>query len=219
MQLVLLSALLLMSPVSSEAEDGWISLFNGSNLSNWRANVEPESFRVEQGVLKANCTSESVRSHLFFVGERGDDFIRFKNFELRAIVRGEPNSNSGIFFHTDFSTRDQKLHLANGYEVQLNSAEREKRKTGSLYAIADVTEAPTDDTQWFEVHLVVQEKRIVVKINGKKVIDYTEPENPERPTNRKGRLLNPAGGAIALQAHDPDSVWYFKEIQLKRLPD
>ena len=194
-------------------------MFDGNDLSNWRANVEPESFSVEQGILKAHCNSESVRSHLFFVGDRGDDFIRFKNFELKAIVRGEPNSNSGIFFHTDFATRDQRLHLANGYEVQLNSAAREKRKTGSLYAIVDVIQAPTDDTQWFEVHVIVQDKRIVVNIVGRKVIDYVEPENPERPPNRKGRLLNPDGGAIALQAHDPDSVWYFKEIQLKRLPD
>jgi hypothetical protein len=219
MQLVLLSVFLLISPVSSEAEDGWIPLFNGHDLSNWRANVEPESFSVEEGVLKAHCTSESVRSHLFFVGDQDNDFIRFKNFELKAIVRGEPNSNSGLFFHTDFSTRDRKLHLANGYEVQLNSAEREKRKTGSLYAVVDVTQAPTDDTQWFEVHVIVQDKRIVVTIDSKKVIDYTEPEKPERPPNRKGRLLNPDGGAIALQAHDPDSVWYFKEIQIKRLPD
>ncbi|HUV12331.1 MAG TPA: family 16 glycoside hydrolase, partial [Acidobacteriota bacterium] len=64
-----------------------------------------------------------------------------------------------------------------------------------------------------------RDKRIVFNINGQKVIDYTEPENPERPPNRAGRLLNPNGGAIALQAHDPDSVWYFKEIQIKRLPD
>jgi hypothetical protein len=219
MQLVLLSIFLLMSPLASTAEDGWIPLFNGNDLSSWRSNVEPESFSVEQGTLKAHCTSESVRSHLFFVGDGDNGFIRFKNFELKAIVRGEPNSNSGIFFHTDFATRDRKLHLANGYEIQLNSAVREKRKTGSLYAIVDVTQAPTDDTQWFEIHLVVQDKRIVVNIDGKKVIDYTEPENPERSSNRKGRLLNPDGGAIALQAHDPDSVWYFKEIRLKRLPD
>ena len=201
------------------AEDGWVPLFNGTDLSGWSANVDPGSFSVEQGVLKAHCTSESVRSHLFFVGDGENDFIRFKNFELKAVVRGEPNSNSGIFFHTDLSTRDQKLHLANGYEVQLNSAEREKRKTGSLYAIVDVTQPATDDTVWFEVHIVVRDKRIVVNINGHKVIDYTEPENPERPPNRAGRLLNPNGGAIALQAHDPDSVWYFKEIQIKRLPD
>lgn len=219
MRLLLLGLFLVTSPLPLMAEDGWVPLFNGTDLSGWSANVDPGSFSVEQGVLKAHCTSESVRSHLFFVGDGEDDFIRFKNFELKAVVRGKPNSNSGIFFHTDLSTRDQKLHLANGYEVQLNSAEREKRKTGSLYAIVDVTQPATDDTVWFEVHIVVRDKRIVVNINGQKVIDYTEPENPERPPNRAGRLLNPNGGAIALQAHDPDSVWYFKEIQIKRLPD
>ncbi|HUV12474.1 MAG TPA: DUF1080 domain-containing protein, partial [Acidobacteriota bacterium] len=139
MRLLLLGLFLVTSPLPLMAEDGWVPLFNGTDLSGWSANVDPGSFSVEQDVLKAHCTSESVRSHLFFVGDGEDDFIRFKNFELKAVVRGKPNSNSGIFFHTDLSTRDQKLHLANGYEVQLNSAEREKRKTGSLYAIVDVT--------------------------------------------------------------------------------
>ncbi len=208
-----------MSHFPSKAEEGWIPLFNGIDLSNWRANVEPESFSVQQGILKAHCTSSVLRSHLFFVGDGEEDFVRFKNFELKAVARGEPNSNSGIFLHTDFSTRDRKLHLAKGYEVQLNSAREEQRKTGSLYAIMDLAQPATDDTQWFEVHIVVKDKRIVVNINGQKLIDYTEPENPERPPNRKGRLLNPDGGAIALQAHDPDSVWYFRDIRIKRLPD
>jgi hypothetical protein len=219
MRQLILGIILLTVQLPANAEDGWIQLFNGDDLSGWRANVEPDSFTVQEGVIKAHCTSNAVRSHLFYVGDQEDGFIRFKNFELKAVVRGEPNSNSGIFFHADFSTRDRKLHLANGYEVQLNSAEREKRKTGSLYSIVDLAEPATDDTKWFEVHIVVRGKRIVVRINNKKVIDYTEPENPERPPNRKGRLLNPEGGAIALQAHDPDSEWYFRDISIKRLPD
>jgi hypothetical protein len=39
-----------------------------------------------------------------------------------------------------------------------------------------------------------------------------------RPPERAGRKLNPAGGAIALQAHDPDSTYYFKDIRIRSLP-
>jgi hypothetical protein len=32
------------------------------------------------------------------------------------------------------------------------------------------------------------------------------------------RRLDPEGGAIALQAHDPGSVFYFKDIKIRKLP-
>src|SRR4051794_35970950 len=73
-------------------------------------------------------------------------------------------------------------------------------------------------TRWFRVRIAVQEKHIVVQLNDATVVDYTEPENVERPPERAGRKLNAAGGAIAFQGHDPGSVFYFKEIRIKRLP-
>ena len=63
----------------------------------------------------------------------------------------------------------------------------------------------------------VVEKHIEIFINEKRVIDYTEPENPMRPKGREGRLLDPMGGAIALQAHDAGSIYYFKEIKIREL--
>jgi len=65
---------------------------------------------------------------------------------------------------------------------------------------------------------VVKEKRITVAIDGKDAVDYTEPKDAKRPPDRAGRLLAAEGGGIALQAHDPKSVWYFKNIRIKPLP-
>jgi hypothetical protein len=201
---------------SAWAQDGWQSLFNGQNLSGWRANVLPESFSVKDGCIRVNATRESA--HLFYVGELKQGFVRFKNFELEATVRSETNSNSGIFIHTDLSVSNAKNHLAKGYEIQLNSQTREKRKTGSLYAVVDLDKSPVDESQWFRVRITVRDKRITVQLNDRQVIDYTEPAGVQRPAERAGRLLDPEGGGIALQAHDPQSVFYFKEIRIRRLP-
>jgi hypothetical protein len=81
-----------------------------------------------------------------------------------------------------------------------------------------VDEPSIDDTQWTALHLTVRDKRIVVRLNDKKVVDYTEPEDVQRPPSRSGRLIDPDGGAIALQAHDPGSVYYFKEVRIRKLP-
>ncbi len=215
-RLLLLMSALLFSSLPVHAGD-WISLFNGKDLSGWRANQLPDSFSVMGGAIKAHCREASQKSHLFYVGDRKEGLVRFKDFEFEATVRSEPGSNSGIFFHTDMTPRDAKHHLRNGYEVQLNSSAKEKRKTGSLYAVVDLAESPVDETKWFKVRIRVDGKRIVVHLNDRQVIEYTEPPNPKRPKNREGRLLNPEGGAIALQGHDPNSVFYFKDLRIRRL--
>lgn len=176
----------------------------------------PESFSVVDGAIRVKATKASA--HLFYVGELKEGFVRFKNFELEATCRGETNSNSGIFVHTDLSTRDKALHLARGYEIQLNSSQREKRKTGSLYAVVDLDKSPVDESQWFLVRITVRDRRITVHLNGQQVVDYTEPPGVQRPVERAGRLLNPEGGGIALQGHDPESVFYFRDLRIKRLP-
>src|SRR5262245_19943356 len=201
---------------TSQAQE-WQSLFNGKDLAGWRANNNPESFAVVDGALCTHTLS-NTKAHLFYVGDLTEGFVKFKNFELEATARAEPNSNGGIFVHCDMSTRDAVMHLAKGYEVQLNSSAREARKTGSLYAVVDSHESPVDETNWFQVRIVVQDKRITVALNGKQVVDYTEPPNVQRPPERAGRLFSADGGAIALQAHDADSTWYFREIRVRRLP-
>lgn len=197
--------------------DEWKTLFDGKDLKGWRANFDPDSFRVENGVLRIQATGKTS-VHLFYVGDRKEGFETFRNFELEAVAKAEPNSNGGIFVHTDESTRDSARHLAKGYEIQLNSSAKEKRKTGSLYAIVDLPESPLDETEWFTIRVKVVDKRIVIHANDLKTVDYLEPADAKRPPERAGRLFSAAGGAIALQGHDRNSVWYFKEIRIKPLP-
>ena len=82
----------------------------------------------------------------------------------------------------------------------------------------DLDTSPVDETKWFTVRVVVKDKRITVAVDGKEVVDYTEPADVVRPKERAGRVFAADGGGIALQAHDARSVWYFKDVRVKRLP-
>jgi hypothetical protein len=84
----------------------------------------------------------------------------------------------------------------------------------------DFDQSVVDESNWFTVNIRVQNQRIVVQINGKTTVDYTEPpgEVAQRSPERKGRVLRPDGGAIALQAHDDKSTFYFKSIRVRALP-
>ncbi|MEZ5040200.1 MAG: DUF1080 domain-containing protein [Saprospiraceae bacterium] len=198
------------SPASTapEASSDWVSLFDGSSFAGWKVNESPETFRIEEGAIVANGN----RAHLFYDGPLANH--NFKNFEFKAQVMTMPNANAGIYFHTAFQ---EEGWPAKGYEVQVNNSHSDWRRTGGLYAIDDVKEAPAKDNEWFTQHIIVNGKHVIVKINDKTVVDYTEPENPERPEGMAQRLIS--SGTFALQGHDPGSKVLFKDIMVKVLPD
>jgi len=212
----LLLIVILTHAVSLHADEGWRDLFNGKDLTGWKANLHPDSWSVVDGTIKAHAVKPS--SHLFFVGDKTEGFEIFKNFELEVVTRSEPNSNSGIFIHTDETATNWASHLDHGYEIQLNSTKEEKRKTGSLYAVVDLDKSSVDESQWFKVRITVRDKQITIQVNDETVVEYTEPENVVRSGRRVGRKLNPEGGAIAIQSHDPGSIFYFKNICIRPLP-
>ncbi|MEM1157255.1 MAG: DUF1080 domain-containing protein [Verrucomicrobiota bacterium] len=201
----------------TSGKDDWEVLFNGKDLSGWRTTFDDKSFKVVDGVICANAVGKKM-NHLYYAGDKKEGFVRFKNFELQLEARSEANSNSGIFFHTDTSPRNNRYMLKNGYEVQLNSSKKEQRKTGSLYRVVDLERSVVDESKWFSVTIKVVDKHITVAVDGKLIVEYTQPPYPRRAKNHEGKLLMPDGGAIALQAHDPASVFYFRKIRVKRLP-
>lgn len=186
----------------------WISLFDGESLDGWKISENKETFSVQDGMIVAN----GPRAHLFYAGDVNN--ANFKNFEFKADVMTMPNSNSGIYFHTEYQ---EDGWPSKGYEVQVNNTHSDWRKTGGLYAIQDVKDPPSKDNEWFTEHIVVKDKNVVVMVNGDTTVNYTEPENPEREDGMKGRLIN--NGTFALQGHDPGSKVTYKNIMVKILPD
>ncbi len=213
-RVLVLSAVVLLSMGCATFDRGggegeWISLFNGENLDGWKINENPQTWKVEDGAIITN----GPRSHLFYMGpvENHD----FKNFQFKADVMTTRSSNSGIYIHTKYQ---EKGWPTNGYEVQINNSQpTEPRKTGGLYAVADVYKPPAGDNVWFTMHITVRDNHIITKVNGETLIDYVEPSNAARPEEWKDRRLS--SGTFALQGHDPGSKVYFKNIMVKPLPE
>ncbi len=189
--------------------DGWISLFDGKTLNGWTANENKDSFKVQDGKIIVN----GERSHLFYTGPVMN--AKFTNFEWKADIMTLPNSNSGMYFHTQFQDSGWP---DKGYEVQVNNSHGDWRRTGGLYAVVDVKEAPAKDNEWFTQHIIVNGKHITIKVNGVVTVDYTEPDSISQTgyPGMPGRKLS--SGTFALQGHDPGSTVYFKNIMVKPLP-
>ncbi|MFH1715962.1 MAG: DUF1080 domain-containing protein [Planctomycetota bacterium] len=201
---LLFASLFLMGCQTTPGTSKWHSLFDGETLDGWKASENKDTFTTRDGMIVAH----GPRSHLFYVGSvnNGD----FTNFEFKAEVMTTPGSNSGIYFHTEYQ---EKGWPDKGYECQVNTTHSDRKKTGGLYAVQDVMDnAPSKDNEWFHYYIKVEGKHIVIKIDGKATVDWTEPDD----WAMSGRKVS--HGAFALQGHDPKSIVYYKNIMARPLP-
>lgn len=207
--LPLLALILLQAAcVSNTREPGWTSLFDGSSMEGWMSNDETlDVFHLtENGELEVR----GGRAHLFWMGREGIP-ADFKDFEMSLMVKTTPKSNSGIFFHTEYQAKGWPQV---GLEAQVNSSHRDRRKTGSVYAIKDVRDlAPSVDGEWFEYHIQVKGNTVTLSVNGEVVNIYEEPADLVTPEGQARIRLG--HGTFAIQGHDPKSVVYYRDIKIR----
>ncbi len=199
--LVLVAAFMASTTTLHAQKKGWIKLFDGKSLDGWKVSQDnPESFKIEDGTIAVF----GPRAHLYYDGPVQDH--QFRNFEYKATVMTKPGANSGMYIHTEYLETGWPQK---GYEIQVNNSHSDWRRTGSVYGIQDVKEPPAKDDTWFTQHIIVKGNKITVKVDGKVINEYTVPDEG-------GRLST---GTFALQAHDPKSRVYYKDIMVKILPD
>ena len=193
-----------IQPPATEA--GWTQLFNGKDFTGWKIS-NPESFKIEDGAIVANGSP----GHAYYDGDFRNH--TFRNFELKVDVMTRANSNGGIYVLTEYL---EKGWPAKGFEVQVNNTyARDPIKSGSLYQVANVSEPPAKDDEWFTEHIIVKGDTITVRVNDKQLVEWTQPADWQGVKGTPGRRLGP--GTIALQAHDPGSTVYYKNIRIKPL--
>ena len=122
----------------------------------------------------------------------------------------ETNSNGGIYFHTKYQERDWPR---GGFECQVNTSHGDWKKTGSLYDVVNVSQPLSQDYKWWTQEILVEGSKVTVKVDGKIVLQYTEPAGA-KPGDFERKL---GEGTFGLQAHDPKSVVRYRNIRVKRL--
>jgi Domain of Unknown Function (DUF1080) len=185
----------------------WVALFDGHSLYGWKVGENAGTFSVKDGQIVVHGPT----AHLFYEGDYKNHV--FKNFELKVDVMTYPNANSGIYFHTQYQ---ESSWPKKGFEVQVNNSHSDWKRTGSLYDVVNIKEVYVKDMEWFTEYIKVDGKHVVVKINDKTVVDYTEPADFKPAPDQEGHFLS--SGTFALQGHDPNSEVHFKNILVK-VPD
>lgn len=186
--------------------DGWITLFNGKDLTGWNGN--PEIWSVKDGEISG--TTPAVKFNTFLIFERP-----FTNFVLKAkgkIIKGASGNNSGIQYRS--TVFDAANWRVKGYQADMGAgwwgACYEEGGRGILWKpSAEATATAKVFEEWNDIEITADGTKISQKLNGVASGSLDD-------TNEAKRA---ASGIIALQFHGPGGFEVrFKDIQIKELP-
>ncbi len=223
---ILAAAFAAPTAAADKKEEGWISLFNGKDLTGWKIPNPPSSqFKgvkeVKNGEGKVTAfvgimkngkevTLWQVKDGLIVGGGPSSHIFTdavADNFRYRVVAKINDKGNSGQYFRTKFGPG-----FPAGYEAQINATHGDWRRTGSLYPDGRtkltahekeicIKVAPNKPNEFFTQEVIANGPHIQIFVNGKKTVDFTDPNN----TFTKGHF--------ALQGHDPGSVMTFKTVE------
>lgn len=179
-----LSDPVMLSP--EELADGWISLFDGQTRFGWK-HQDTETWRVENGALVAENGENSLLA----------TSTEFSDYLLKLEFRSEPDTESGVFLSTKLNPVDKTTDC---YHLSIAGMES-PFPTGSLVDREAVDEN-LNRSEWQSYEVRVEQGRVVVKLDGKQVLDYADPDPIAR-------------GHVALQLNEGRIE--FRDIQLKPL--
>jgi hypothetical protein len=194
------------APPSRTVEPGYVSLFNGKDLTGWKASANPDSFKVEHGAIVANAVGQP--SHLFYDGAVGNH--AFQGFNLRLDVLARYRSNGGVYVMTEFQPQG---FPGKGFEIQVNNSHSDRIRTGSLYHVVDLSNIPGKDDEWIPMEITAQGNTITIALKGQEVVRWTQPADWPGAYDTPGRKIGP--GTIAFQSHDLYSVTAYSNIRVK----
>lgn len=219
---------LILFPLSLMAEDGFISIFNGKDLSGWSG--KPGAWEVRDGEIWCTGISED-RNWLIWQGGKPADFI------LRLEFRWD-KGNSGV----NVRSIDQGGWMAHGYQVEiarqdvmglwhhsLLDREHPKREERHLMALAgqtvrlsksgkksmvqegdaEVIKALYKEHDWNHMEIIAKGDTLVQKING--IVFSMVTDLDEEMSTRDG--------VIGLQDHGKGCTVAFRNLRIQILSD
>ncbi|GHT37324.1 hypothetical protein FACS189427_10120 [Planctomycetales bacterium] len=201
---------------AQEKEQGWLLLFNGKDLNDWKNNsgkpISPKA--IDDGCIQTHDCGGYI-----LVYDKP-----FGNFTLKCDVKMSEKCNSGIF------TRIENLKdpVNTGFEIQVadSKGEPNANSNGALYDVKPASENPANGVgNWDTYEVTFNGPKVIVKINGKEIVtadldSYTEPGKRDVPGDHKYKLDGKAralkdfarSGYLGFQDHGHD-VW-IKNVKL-----
>ncbi|MEI9864161.1 MAG: DUF1080 domain-containing protein [Limisphaerales bacterium] len=206
-------SLFFLSMPLSQAQGGWVNLFNGTNLDGWVEHSGKAKYTVVDGVLTGEAVSGTGNSFLCTTQT-------FGNFELELEYKGDALLNSGVQIRSEVSPKATTAMVGgkefkfaadrvHGYQCEIDmDVARGRMWTGGIYdearrgwlfptdgekggqgrAFSEQGRAVSKPGEWNKLRIVADGSSIKTWLNGEPRAEIYDDLTPR--------------GVIALQVHD-----------------
>ena len=192
---------------SVQAEDGFVSLFDGQTLDGWKQVGGKASYAVEGGEIVGRVTPE----------QKGNAFLRtektYGDFVLRLDLKLDVPGNSGIQFRSHEKVEANGSARVYGYQCEVDPSARawsgglyDEARRGWLYDLAGKPEAQKAFKlkEWNSYEIEARGPRLKITLNGIPCADYFDTMDLD--------------GFIALQVHTgKEGVIRWRNVRIKDL--
>jgi hypothetical protein len=189
----------------AEKPGDWLPLFNGRDLDGWNQ-IGSAKWRAENGVIVGGQDGDPKRSGLLTTRDQFQDF----ELELDFMIDEHGKYNSGVYLRNDPADRGRT-----GYQINIGRGAAEEY-CGGLFTDQWLSKGDEKDTirrklDWNSLRITARGAHIQVTLNGTNVVDYVDPNPPEK-------FLKP--GVIAFQtygAEGHDGWVKFRNVRIRTL--
>ena len=209
----LLPILLSSAILSGNYGEGFVSLFNGKDLSGWKTtgNWLPQ----RDGSLLTKPDQKGWQRYSdYLISEQ-----KFSDFILELEHKYGPKGNSGVFFRIG----NPKNPVQTGIEYQvLDSLGKADNKMGHydhggmIKTIGPETNISQKAGEWNHMVFNCQGHHLRVALNGIKII-YHWNDSPTEDKKLNGVGDRPISGHTGLQDHGTLNIIYFRDIRIQKV--
>jgi hypothetical protein len=229
--LLLLTQIIFTGCVKRLPEEGFLTLFDGEDLSAWT--TETGDWRIEAGilVLKNKGDYNMVNSNYLWTKETFGDFVLEVDFKIAdeplyglEKFNGEgKGGNSGVFIRVE----DTGDPVQTGIEIQVGPQkpgdELRRGSVGGLFDLMPPVANMYKPGEWNHYRITCKGSMVAVELNGKEtaIADLnnwvTAQMNPDGSPNKFTRPLKDFArtGHIGLQDHGTPAS--YRNIRIKKL--
>lgn len=144
------------------------------------------TWKIGDKTIKSSTFELHAGQSAIYTGNINDG--NFKNFNIQFHVTHSEGAKAYLWFHSDTT-------FSKGYSILIGNPADDHRRTGSLASVRNLYKPVSSS---FDLEVKVEGKRIVVMIDGWRVVDYLEPASPYRTAANAGQLLS--SGLIGFHA-------------------
>lgn len=184
-----LPALLLLSHTRADdpkPPEGFTSLFNGTDLTGWKATGKMDVWGAEKGVI--------------YVDKGGGGWLltekEFGDFELRVEYKMSKGANSGVALRTPREGDPAYV----GMEIQLIDDEgwpgklADYQHTGSIYDVVPAGKLNNKPVgEWNAMRIVCKGPKVSIEVNGTQVVDANLEDHKEKKAARHPGITREKG--------------------------